>query len=113
LLITGSPTFFFLYDKEFAILVNFFSSWDNSPHEYFRHKIDLNLSEKIRGDLIDQGFELSKPPYTVFAAKKKGLSCTLYLSGKLMVQGKEKDEFITFYLEPEILKDLSTAIPRR
>ena len=77
----------------------------------FVTKIDLTLSEKIKDDLLDQGFELSTPPYTVFSAKKPGISCTLYNSGKLMVQGKNKQDFITFYLEPEILKDLRFSYP--
>ncbi len=77
----------------------------------FVTKIDLALAEKIKTDLLDQGFEFSTPPYTVFSAKKKGVSCTLYTSGKLMVQGKEKNDFITFYLEPEILKELSFSYP--
>ena len=77
----------------------------------FVTKIDLNLAEKMRIDLVDQGFEFSTPPYTVFAAKKKGVSCTLYESGKLMVQGKNQQDFITFYLEPEILKELSFTHP--
>ncbi|NGX38008.1 MAG: Ribonuclease HIII [Chlamydiae bacterium] len=77
----------------------------------FVTKIDLALEDKLRNDLLDQGFEISKPPYTVFAAKKKGVSCTLYTSGKLMVQGKDKKDFISFYLEPEILKDLSFTHP--
>lgn len=47
---------------------------------------------------------MGKPPHTFFSARKKKLSCTLYTSGKLTVQGKEKEEFITYYLEPEILK---------
>lgn len=65
--------------------------------------IDVKLAGKLRSDLVDQNFELSKPPYTLFSAKKKGVSCTLYETGKLVVQGKEKDEFIEFYLEPQIL----------
>lgn len=77
----------------------------------FVTKIDIALAEKLKNDLFDQGFEFSTPPYTVFAAKKKGVSCTLYTSGKLMVQGKDKKDFITFYLEPEILKDLSFSYP--
>lgn len=77
----------------------------------FVTKIDLDLSEKIKNDLLDQGFELSTPPYTVFMAKKKGVSCTLYQSGKLMVQGKDKNDFISFYLEPEILKEFSFSYP--
>lgn len=77
----------------------------------FVTQIDLKLAEQLKTDLIGQGFEISIPPYTLFSGKKKGVSCTLYTSGKLMVQGKEKEEFITFYLEPEILKHLAFSHP--
>lgn len=73
----------------------------------FVANIDLKLASKLQQDLVGQGFELNKPPYTIFAAKKKGVSCTLYESGKLMVQGKEMAQFIEFYLEPEILKSFT------
>jgi ribonuclease HIII len=65
--------------------------------------IDLSLADKLLQGLKNQGFELSTPPHTIFSGKKKGISCTLYQSGKLTVQGKDKNEFIQFYLEPEIL----------
>jgi ribonuclease HIII len=65
--------------------------------------IDVALSGKLLTDLKQQGFEITKPPYTVFSAKKKGVSCTLYQSGKLTVQGKDMRQFLEFYLEPEIL----------
>ncbi len=77
----------------------------------FVAKIDLSLADKLREELTSRGFEFTKPPYSVFSAKKKGVSCTLYTSGKLMVQGKEKDELITFYLEPEILKTFEYSHP--
>ncbi len=70
----------------------------------FVAEIDIALGPKLIADLTDQGFEISKPTYTVFSAKKKGLSCTLYTSGKLTVQGKEKGPFLEFYLEPNILQ---------
>lgn len=70
----------------------------------FVTQIDLNLADKIKRDLTTQGFSLSQPTYTVFQGKKKGVVCTLYTSGKLMVQGQEMKQFIEFYLEPEILK---------
>lgn len=76
----------------------------NSTPSTFVAQVDLKLAEKLQQDLKAQGFELSAPQYTVFAAKKKGVSCTLYQSGKLTVQGKEMQAFIEFYLEPEILK---------
>jgi ribonuclease HIII len=67
--------------------------------------------EKLREDLLQQGFSLSQPPYTLFSAQKPGVSCTLYTSGKLTVQGKGSGEFITFYLEPEILGALPYSHP--
>ncbi|CCB91187.1 Ribonuclease HIII [Waddlia chondrophila 2032/99] len=69
----------------------------------FVTKLNLELASKLLNDLKSQGFEISKPQYTIFSAKKKGLNCTLYESGKLMVQGKETPQFMEFYLEPEIL----------
>lgn len=66
--------------------------------------IDVSLGPKLLSDLIEQGFEIAKPEYTLFSAKKKGVSCTLYTTGKLTVQGKDKASFLEFYLEPTILK---------
>lgn len=58
----------------------------------------------LQRDLVEQGFELSDAPHAYFSAKKTGVSVTLYTSLKLVVQGKGKDDFIAFYLEPNILK---------
>ncbi len=73
--------------------------------------IYVGLAEKLRQELLDQGFEITHPAYTLFSAQKKGVSCTLYNSGKLTVQGKGKEEFIKFYLEPEILQSLAFSYP--
>jgi len=71
----------------------------------FSTKIDVQLSDKIMQDLQDQGFAITKPSHTFFSAKKTGLICTLYESGKLVVQGKQLKEFMEFYIEPYVLKD--------
>lgn len=73
--------------------------------------IDVKLASRIGADLSAQGFTLTKPAYTLFAASKKGVSCTLYTSGKLVVQGKEMGEFIEFYLEP-LLENFSFTYPK-
>lgn len=73
--------------------------------------IDLALAPKLEEDLRDKGFVLTKPAYTLFSGQKEGVSCTLYTSGKLVVQGKQKAEFITYYLEPEILQTVSFSYP--
>lgn len=77
----------------------------------FSTKIDLKLADKLKTDLLQQGFEITVPPYTIFAAKKKGVSCNLYKSGSLTVQGKDMASFIEFYLEPEILKEFTFSHP--
>ncbi len=65
--------------------------------------LDLKLSKKMLVDLTEQNFEITTPLHTVFSAKKKGISCTFYKSGKVTVQGKGMAEFLEFYLEPQIL----------
>jgi ribonuclease HIII len=87
------------------------TSSDHLPSSAFVAKIDLKFADKLLADLRQQGFDISTPPYTVFSAKKKGVSCTLYQSGKLMVQGKEMKPFLEFYLEPEILGSFQYSYP--
>lgn len=77
----------------------------------FSTKIDIKLADKLKQDLLSQGFVLSAPQYTFFSAKKKGINCTLYSSGALTVQGKDKDNFIEFYLEPEIMQEFTYTNP--
>lgn len=77
----------------------------------FVAKINLDLSSKLKADLENLGFSLGQAPYTLFTAKKKGISLSLFESGKLMVQGKEMGEFIEFYLEPEILGSFKFSHP--
>jgi ribonuclease HIII len=77
----------------------------------FTAKVDVTLKDKIAEDLQNQGFKLEDAPYAFFAAKKKGIVCVFYTSGKFTVQGSDKDEFIEFYLEPEILKSFAYTHP--
>lgn len=76
---------------------------DKYPATYVA-MIDLKKGERLRAELVDRGFDLTQPPHTAFAGKKEGITCVLYTSGKLVVQGKHKGEFIEFFLEPEILE---------
>ena len=60
--------------------------------------------EKIRSILEDGGFEFKEKPYAHFSAKKGKLNITVYEKGpKVLVQGKETEDFVRFTLEPEIL----------
>jgi ribonuclease HIII len=56
--------------------------------------------------LQDQGFEFADRPYTIFFAQKAKLSIAVYEKGpKVVIQGKDTEEFVRFCLEPEILKE--------
>ncbi len=65
----------------------------------------------LRSELDARGCDLSQPEYTFFQAKKPGLSCTMYTSGKLVIQGKDAEEFIQYYLEPEVLQSVGGDDP--
>ncbi len=68
--------------------------------------IQLVQAEALRKLLQDQGFEFVERPYTIFFAQKAKLSVAVYEKGpKVVVQGKETEDFVRFYLEPEILKE--------
>jgi ribonuclease HIII len=61
-------------------------------------------AEKLRGILADHGFEFAEKPHTLYAAKKGKLNVSVYEKGpKVLVQGKETEDFVRFILEPEIL----------
>lgn len=51
----------------------------------------------------DGSFELRTVPYARFSGAKKGFNVTFYESGKLVVQGKDTQDFVQFTLEPEVL----------
>lgn len=59
---------------------------------------------KLKGILEERGFEFSVKPYAYYSAKKDKLHVTVYEKGpKVLVQGKETEEFVRYVLEPEIL----------
>jgi len=78
----------------------------------FVTQIDPSLAEQMELDLVEKGFAITTPPHTLFSARKPGVSCTFYQSGKFTVQGKDKDDFIIFYLEPEILQNFDYSNPK-
>ncbi len=56
---------------------------------------------KLRSVLEEQGFEFIAKQYTVFAAKKGKLNVSVYEKGpKVLIQGKDTEDFIRFTLEP-------------
>ncbi len=60
--------------------------------------------ERLRDILDRNGFEFLEKPYAYYGARKGKLSVTVYRKGpKVLVQGKETEDFVKFTFEPEIL----------
>jgi ribonuclease HIII len=54
--------------------------------------------------LEDRGFDFENKDHALFSARKGKLSVTVYHKGpKVLVQGRETEDFIRFILEPEVL----------
>jgi ribonuclease HIII len=59
---------------------------------------------RLRVLLEERGYEFEPKPHTLYAAKKGKLHVAVYAKGpKVLVQGKETEDFIRFLLEPEVL----------
>jgi len=60
--------------------------------------------EALRQILTEHGYDFETKPYALFAAKKGKMNITVYEKGpKVLIQGKETEDFIRFILEPFIL----------
>lgn len=70
----------------------------------YTHVLTAAQAEKLRGLLAERGFEFMAKPYCLYAAAKPKVNVLVYEKGpKVLVQGKETEEFVSLLLEPEIL----------
>ena len=61
-------------------------------------------AEKLRRVLVAAGYDFEDKPHALYSARKGKLNVTVYQKGpKVLVQGKDTEDFIRFTLEPEIL----------
>lgn len=60
--------------------------------------------ELLRAALERQGFDFESKPHALFSGRKGKLNVTVYQKGpKVLVQGKDTEDFVRFTLEPEII----------
>lgn len=60
-------------------------------------------AETLREILKEKDFEFEAKPYALFSAKKGKLNVTVYEKGpKVLIQGKDTEDFIRFTLEPQV-----------
>src|SRR5438552_4008988 len=70
----------------------------------YTHALTKVQATKLRTLLEELGFEFSPKEYMLFFAQKNKLSVAVYEKGpKVLVQGRDVEEFAQFELEPKIL----------
>jgi ribonuclease HIII len=63
---------------------------------------------QMKNDLVTRGYDIKeRVPHAFYGACKNSLSLTAFKNGKLLIQGKGAHDFIEFYLEPELLKEVT------
>ncbi len=61
-------------------------------------------AETLRGILMRNGYDFETKEHSLYSARKGKLSVTVYKKGpKVLIQGKDTEDFIRFTLEPEVL----------
>lgn len=75
-----------------------------APKTSYTAPLDPAMVALLRALLERENFEFSPKPYAIFSASRGKVNVTVYEKGpKVLVQGKETEDFVRFYLEPEIL----------
>ena len=70
----------------------------------YTHPLTRKQATKLRALLEELGFEFAPKDWTIFFAQKNKLSVAVYEKGpKVLVQGRDVEEFVQFELEPKIL----------
>ncbi len=69
-------------------------------------KLTKEQIKKLENILLDRGWDISSFQYAYWRAMKDKTTIVAYNSGKVTIQGRGTEEFITFTLEPEITKEV-------
>jgi len=75
----------------------------------YNSTFDINKEKELKKNLTDDGFSFKSIDYAFWRAQKDGVTATLYLSGKILVQGKNAEDFAVKYLNAAIQKSLLKA----
>ncbi len=70
------------------------------------HTLDREQVKQLKFYLQEKGYEFREVKYAYFGASNSEVSLTCYRNGKLLVQGKGTADFIRYYLEPQLLKEI-------
>jgi ribonuclease HIII len=74
------------------------------PITLYTSPLTPEQAARLKTILTEQGWTFTPKPYTLFYAQKNKLTLAVYEKGpKVVIQGKDTQEFVQFTLEPEVL----------
>ncbi len=68
--------------------------------------LDKEKITQLRAYLQERGYVFRDVKYAYFGASGNGVNITCYTSGRLLVQGKGTADFVRYYLEPNLLREI-------
>jgi len=75
-----------------------------TPPTTYTAPLDSGQAEALKQLLERENFNFSEKPHALYSAARGKVNVTVYAKGpKVLVQGKDTGDFVTFHLEPEIL----------
>ncbi|MDR0741004.1 MAG: DUF3378 domain-containing protein, partial [Puniceicoccales bacterium] len=75
----------------------------------FTFTLNNTQAEQLRDICERRGFEPYFVNYARYAFHANGFNIVMYNSGKLVLQGKEAAEFVTFVVEPQITQTFTVG----
>ncbi|MBI4024330.1 MAG: ribonuclease HIII [Verrucomicrobia bacterium] len=76
-----------------------------APLTSYTIKLTDAQAAQVKAYLDSHGFQPQTVPYARFAGKGRDVGVVFYESGKLVAQGKGTEEFVQFFLEPQVLQE--------
>ena len=75
-----------------------------TSRESYSSKFDIKNESELKNKLVEAKFTLKPVEYAFWRAQIPGVTATLYKSGKILVQGKGTEDFLSKYIENSELK---------
>lgn len=72
----------------------------------YSYSLTPDQQERLQAELQSPSYAPMEVAHTRIAARKPGVSIALYTSGKCVVQGREAQDWVTYTLEPDILREV-------
>ncbi len=68
--------------------------------------LDKEKIAQLRAYLQERGYAFKEVKFGYFGASANNVNITCYTNGRLLVQGKGTADFVRYYLEPELLREV-------